>query len=550
LKKLLLLVSILCLAALTAMGQNSNANPRAFQASMAHFNANAKAYGLTDASKELKARLTFADQLGQTHIRFDQYVNGVRVFEGEAISHIDGKDNVKVTNHLKANVQADTTPAISEATAVASAVNSIAPRGGASTSTELVILPAGARSNSNRLVYHVTVETDNEIDAYSKTEFFIDAKSGATVWSFDATETAKPGSGGGPGSGNLAGVSAIGNTMWCGVQTLAANNPASGTYSLQDTTRGIGMAAAGFGNYCLDLGGRQSGGTLVTSPTLTFGNGNRANTDPDTAAADAHYGLMKTWDYYKAIHNRNGIDGAGTQTYSRVHYGRNYENAFWSDSCFCMTYGDGASSFYSVTAIDVAGHEMSHGVTSRSANLTYAGESGGLNESFSDIGGTMVEFFANNAAALDSSVCTAGNQDCPEYWIGERIYRSNWTTGSYVQTKALRYMDDPHQDGTSPACWSSTLGSLNVHYSSGASNHAFYLASKGGASKCNGANVAGIGNTKAAKIWYRALTVYMTASTNYAGARAACLSAATDLYGAGSAEYNTVAAAFSGINVN
>jgi len=546
LKKVLIVVTTFCLIATSAFAQNSNANARAFQAAMAHFNANAKAYGLTDPGKELKARQSFGDQLGQTHVRFDQYFNGVKVFEGEAIGHVDGKGNVTVTNAIKGNMKADTTPSISEATATASAINAVAPRGAANSSAELVIL----RGNADRLVYHVTVETDNEIDVYSKREFFIDAKNGATVWSFDATETGKPGGGVTPGSGNLAGVNATGITMWSGTQTLSANNPVSGTYSLQDTTRGIGTASSGFGNYCLDLGNRQSGGSLVTSSTTTFGDGNRANTNADTAGADAHYGLMKTWDYYGAIHGRNGIDGSGTQTFSRVHYGRNYENAFWSDSCFCMTYGDGSSSFYSLTSLDVTGHEMSHGVTSRSANLTYSGESGGLNESFSDIGGTMVEFFANNASNIDSSTCTAGNQDCPEFWIGERIFRSNWSTGSYVQTRALRYMDDPHKDGASPACWSSSLGSLDVHYSSGASNHAFYLASHGGTSKCNSANVTGIGNTKAAKIWYRALTVYMTSSTNYAGARTACLNSARDLYGLGSTEYNAVAAAFSAINVN
>jgi len=111
-------------------------------------------------------------------------------------------------------------------------------------------------------------------------------------------------------------------------------------------------------------------------------------------------------------------------------------------------------------------------------------------------------------------------------------------------------MYDPAKDGRSPACWSSTLGSLDVHYSSGPANHMFYLLSHGGTSKCNGSSVNGLGIDKAAKIWFRALTVKMTSGTNYAGARTAALAAATDLYGAGSAEYNAVASAFSGINVN
>ena len=98
-----------------------------------------------------------------------------------------------------------------------------------------------------------------------------------------------------------------------------------------------------------------------------------------------------------------------------MHYGRNYVNAFWSDACFCMTFGDGdnGASYCPLVALDVAGHEMTHGVTSRTANLVYSGESGGLNEATSDIFGTMVEFHTNNA------------NDTPDYLIGEKIYASN-----------------------------------------------------------------------------------------------------------------------------
>src|SRR5438045_8281795 len=110
---------------------------------------------------------------------------------------------------------------------------------------------------------------------------------------------------------------------------------------------------------------------------------------------------------------RNGIDGTGRSAVSLVHYGDLYENAFWSDDCFCMSYGDGGDAFYPMVALDVAAHEMSHGVMSVEANLTYDGESGGLNEANSDIFGTMVEFYANSVA------------DEPDYWIGERMYKSN-----------------------------------------------------------------------------------------------------------------------------
>jgi Zn-dependent metalloprotease len=310
----------------------------------------------------------------------------------------------------------------------------------------------------------------------------------------------------------------------------------SGTYQMKDDTRG--------GGYTTDLGGRTSGtGTLVTDADNTWGN--NTTSDRATVAADAHFGVATTWDYYKNVHGRNGIANDGKGALSRVHYGRSYSNAFWSDSCFCMTFGDGdGRSIYPLVDIDVAGHEMSHGVTARTSNLTYSGESGGLNESNSDIFGTMVEFYANNAS------------DTPDYMIGEKLYISN-PSG----TKALRYMYNPSLDGASPNCYYSGVGSLDVHYSSAIGNHFYYLLAEGSAPKafggntvssptCNGSSVAGIGRTKAEQIWYRALTVKFTSSTNYAGARAATLSAAADLYGSGSAEVNAVAAAWSAVGVN
>ena len=126
---------------------------------------------------------------------------------------------------------------------------------------------------------------------------------------------------------------------------------------------------------------------------------------------------------------------------------------------------------------------------------------------------------------------------------------------------ALRYMDKPSKDGNSVDYWSSSVGNLDVHYSSGVANHFAYLLAEGSGAKTingvsydsptsNGKTVTGIGREKLGQIWYRALTVYMTSSTNYAGARTATLNAAKDLYGAGSTEYNAVAAAWSAVNVN
>ncbi len=242
------------------------------------------------------------------------------------------------------------------------------------------------------------------------------------------------------------------------------------------------------------------------------------------------------------MHGRNGLRNDGVAPYSRVHYGNAYINAFWQDSCFCMTYGDGAGNNKPLTSIDVAAHEMTHGLTSVTGNMTYSGESGGLNEATSDIFAAAVEFHANNA------------QDVGDYLVGEKIDINGDGT-------PLRYMDKPSKDGSSKDAWYSGIGSIDVHYSSGPANHWYYLASEGsGAKVVNGVSydsptsdglpVTAIGRDAASKIWFRALTTGLFKSnTNYAAARTATLQAAADLYGAGSVTYNNAANAWAAINV-
>ena len=208
-----------------------------------------------------------------------------------------------------------------------------------------------------------------------------------------------------------------------------------------------------------------------------------------------------------------------------------------------MTYGDG-SFFNPLVSIDVAGHEMTHGVTSRTAGLIYSGESGGLNEATSDIFGSMVEYYAANA------------NDVGDYLIGEEI--------SKTPGKALRYMYSPNIDGASADCYYTGVGGIDVHYSSGVANHFYYLLAEGTApaggpasptckrsdtKKATGTGtVVGIGRQAAEKIWYRALTVYMTSSETFAKARLDTVQAATDLFGAGSAEVTAVGAAWDAVN--
>ncbi len=206
-----------------------------------------------------------------------------------------------------------------------------------------------------------------------------------------------------------------------------------------------------------------------------------------------------------------------------------------------MIYGDGVGNAKPLTELDVAGHEMSHGVTSATGNMVYSREPGGLNEATSDIFGSSVEFAAENAA------------DVGDYLLGEKIDIRG--TGA-----PLRYMDRPSRDGRSLDYWSSSAGSVDVHYSSGIANHFFYLLSEGsGAKTINGVDydsptfdgtpVTGITRAKAEQIWYRALTTKFTSSTNYATARTGTLTAAAELYGTDSEEYTAVNTAWAAVNV-
>jgi len=206
-----------------------------------------------------------------------------------------------------------------------------------------------------------------------------------------------------------------------------------------------------------------------------------------------------------------------------------------------MTYGDGdGRSFGPLVSLDVAGHEMSHGVTQNTANLTYSGESGGLNEATSDIFGTMVEFYAANPG------------DPGDYYIGEEF--------DLAQGVGFRRMDDPARDGSSLSCYTAGAGNVDVHYSSGIGNHFYYLLAEGSGTKtiggkvhssptCNGSTVTGIGRDAAQQIWFRALTTYFTSGTTYAQARTGTLNAARDLYGQSSAQYAAVGAAWSAVAV-
>ncbi|MEV8038384.1 M4 family metallopeptidase [Streptomyces sp. NPDC086182] len=470
------------------------------------------------SKEKLVVKDVVKDNDGTLHTRYERTYAGLPVLGGDIVVHTPPASQATGTvsttfNNKHAIKVASTTATFTKDAAAAKALTVAKSLKASKPSADSARKVIWAGTGTPRLAWETVITGLQDDGTPSKLHVVTDATTGKELTRYEGVQTG------------------TGNTQYSGAVTL--NTTLSGsTYQLTDSTRG--------GHKTYSLNNATSGtGTLMTDADDVWGTGAGSNTQ--TAGADAAYGAQMTWDFYKNTFGRSGIKNNGVAAYSRVHYSTAYVNAFWDDSCFCMTYGDGTSSTHALTSLDVAGHEMSHGVTSNTAGLNYTGESGGLNEATSDIFGTGVEFYANNST------------DVGDYLIGEKININGDGT-------PLRYMDKPSKDGSSADSWYSGVGNLDVHYSSGPANHMFYLLSEGSGTKTingvtytsstsDGVAVAGIGRAAALQIWYKALTTYMTSSTNYASARTAALNAATALYGASSAQYAGVANAFAGIAV-
>ncbi|MBP6749629.1 MAG: peptidase M4 family protein [Xanthomonadaceae bacterium] len=233
----------------------------------------------------------------------------------------------------------------------------------------------------------------------------------------------------------------------------------------------------------------------ATSGTTTFSYTCPRNTVKTINGAysplnDAHYFGGVVYNMYNAYVGRPPLT---FQLVMRVHYGTAYENAFWDGST--MTFGDGATKFYPLVSLDVTSHEVSHGFTAQNSNLTYANQSGGINEAYSDIAGEAAEYYMR------------GSND---FKVGYDITKG---------TGALRYMSNPLLDGKSIDHASKFIYGMDVHYSSGVYNKAFYLL----------ATKVGWNTQKAFKVFARANDLYWTPSTNFYTGVCGVQTAATNL---------------------
>jgi len=491
------------------------------------------------ASDELRLLRRETDELGYVHERFQQYYQGVKVEHGAMSLHAKaGRVESLSGELLRRPAMPAVQPALSEAAALQQALRAVharvykwqvpgeeralkkmtanpaasyAPRG------ELVLVGDFRQPEATRplvLAWKFNVYAQQPL---SRELVYVDARTGQVVLR-DAV---------------IKHVNATGSgtTRYLGQRPIYADQFASG-YRLRETVHGKGVVTLN-AQRSLNLGAAVD--FVDNDNNWTAAEYDNANFD--NAALDAHVGAQVTQDYWTTVHGRDSFDDKGTILTNYVHFddvpgGAGYENAFWNGDC--MTYGDGATRFRPLTAVDVCGHEIGHAVCETTANLTYSGESGALNEGFSDIWGACVEYH------LDPTKQT--------WLIGEDIDK---------QRPSLRSMSNPNAesqpDTYQGTFWYTGTGDNGgVHTNSGVLNFWFYLLSVGGSGTNDlgtAYSVSGITIQKAGKIAYRAERLYLTASSNYAAARKATMQAAIDLYGLGSAEVIATANAWRAVGL-
>ncbi len=422
-------------------------------------------------SDDFQVTRAFTDQLGETHIRMQQYHQGLPVDGAEVYLHMDADGNVRVINgHLGGGIETPPVPGISGQDAVA--------------------------FFSQRMeAAEVRLETEPELVYYTRAEEPV-----SLAWRFEATWS--------------DGESAYKERIYI--------DASDGTVL---DRQGLIWAAKYRKIYTANHGTSLPG-------TLLFTEGGSSS---DSAAMAAYNNLGHTYDFYKNVFGRDSYNGSGAQLIATVHYSSNYNNAYWNGSQ--MVFGDGDGSTFSnlAGALDVVAHELTHAVTEYTANLTYSYESGALNEATSDIMGCTCEAYTDGGVNSDT------------WKMGEDIYTPG-TPGD-----ALRYIDDPAADGSSPDYYperyTGSSDNGGVHINMGIGSLAYYLFSQGGTHPRGktSVQVPALGITKARAIWYRALTTYFTSSTNFEGARNATAQAAQDLYG--SSAYDAVHKAWDAVGV-
>ncbi|MCA0989037.1 M4 family metallopeptidase [Guptibacillus algicola] len=455
--------------------------------------------------KNLKLVNESTDELGMTHYEYVQTVKGEEIDGAKFIVHTDKNDNIVAINgdlhpNAEKNFKGSSNAKLSDKQAIAKAWDHIDVKPSNVVSDNPSFVRKSKVSDQVEKSDKVVIEKDDKyyltykvqlqfIDPYpANWQIFVDARDGSVVDAYNAVTE---------GATNGYGYDVLGD--YKALNTYYSN----GTYYLYDVTKPMsGVIETRTANYGTSLPGSYS-----------VDSNNAFTAYSQGADVSAHYNAGVVYDYFDDTHNRNSYDNKGATIRSTVHYGSNYNNAFWNGSQ--MVYGDGDGQTFDPLSggLDIVAHEITHAVTERTAGLVYQDQSGALNESMSDVFGYFVE---------------------PEdYLMGEDVYTPG-TPGD-----ALRSMSNPEAYGQPSHMddyYYTSSDNGGVHTNSGIPNKAAYLT------------IQSIGKTKAEKIYYRALSLYMTPNTDFSDARSSLLQATADLYGTGST-YSSVANAWDQVGV-
>jgi bacillolysin len=465
---------------------------------------------------------------GRVHERLKQLYKGVPVFGGQLVRQMDGRSIISLSGRIYDGIDLDVTPHASSQAAEAAARGSTADAH-LHGQPALYVLPV---DGGYKLAYRMEVRSDWDIR-----DVAVDAVSGALIYSRSQIETE---------SAIGQGTGVFGDAKKMSVSSTAS------IYSAIDRLRPAWAFTLDFHGSVARLNSMLDTGFLFNSDVAT----NSSNVWTDGPTVDAHVYQGWVYDYYFKRHGRHGLDDHNLELDGIVHplarseatrQSRDVVGQFINNAFFCcdnlMTYGDGdgRNFTYFAGALDVVGHEMSHGVTRYSANLTYKDESGALNEAFSDIMGASIEFFYQPVGVGPGKA---------DWLIGEDV--------TLVYPGYIRSLNNPNAVGD-PDHYSlrqfigTNIDNGGVHFNMTIATNAFYLAVDGGRNRVSGITVAGVGHNnidRMEKIFYRGWVFLLGPNATFSDARAATLQAASDLYGSGSNERAQVAAAWSAVGVN
>ncbi|MEY4730105.1 MAG: hypothetical protein RL020_1263, partial [Pseudomonadota bacterium] len=451
---------------------------------------------MEDPDAEVKLVREQTDASGQTHLRFQQTYRGVPLFGKELMVHMNSQREVSLLQgkHEPTPAALNINPAIGADVAITAVFKDLGlgVHKFAAPSSELLIYTS--EKGVNTLAYKVvTKPAMNQHWIH-----FVDAQNGKVIDRIDNIQGAA--------------VTASGTDLNGQARSFTAWAADGGFYLIDPNTPNFD--AAGYDPVAALIAGRPRADSIIETAGFTEGSSLNFVTSNsasvwDPSAVSASYNTKTVFDYYKNTHGRNSIDDKNSSLQAVIHFGNAMDNAFWNGTY--MVYGDGGAIFKPLAGcLDVAAHEMTHGVIENTAGLIYVNQSGALNESFADVFGAMVD-------------------------------RTNWTVGDGCVKNAayLRNLAKPSLSrNPQPSKMSEyrqlpqTTDGGGVHINSGIPNRAAYLLAEGLSAEGLGTS---IGREKTEKIYYRALTTYLLQSSQFIDARRATIKAAQDLYPADAA---------------